>query len=684
MNSVKLSGDYKSNTQKAILSIVLFVIVYLALVGLALCLTALCIYGGIFIIVLRPMFITLALGAGLASVGILVLIFLVKFIFKSHKSDRSHLIEVTRAQEPELFALIDDIVTKVDTTRPKKVYLSTDVNASVFYDSSFWSMFLPIRKNLQIGIGLVNTLTKDELKGVLAHEFGHFSQRTMKVGSYVYNVNQIIFNMLNDNGSYDDILQSWANVSSYFYPFVLGALKIVQGIQWVLGKMYNIINLSYMALSRQMEFHADEVAASVTGSEPLKNALLRLDLAQHSYQTVLNYYGAKVSDNIQSSNIYPEQAFVMNFVAQKSGIPIHDGFPIVSKSELTRFNKSKLVIGNQWASHPSTEERVDRLSSLNISSQLSSNEPGWRVFKDEASIQRLLTNHLFKGVVYKNEPALSPLDVFVTDFETSFRENSFDSRYNGYYDDHDPIAFEVSWIASDSTPSSHSFDSLFGSSQTELVYILLGIKGDIETLKHISSNETGLKSFDYDGKKYKISECAALLEKLSTDQSAIEEKLRDHDIQIFRFFNEIDRTKENGQLVNLYTSLFDFNKKYQDHFEVHEKILAATQFMQWNTPFDQIRQKLVEVYAIEKDLKAKLREMLADPVFSPELTDEIRKNLNAYLDRDMSYFDAQSYNQHNLEVFWIAIGNFRLLLNKLFFSTKKSLLDYQISLINKG
>ena len=92
--------------------------------------------------------ITIALGIGLASLGILVLFFLVKFIFSSHKVDRSHLHEISKTDEPRLFKLIEDIVNEVYTSFPKKVYLSTDVNAAVFYDSSFWSMFIPIKKNL--------------------------------------------------------------------------------------------------------------------------------------------------------------------------------------------------------------------------------------------------------------------------------------------------------------------------------------------------------------------------------------------------------------------------------------------------------------------------------------------------------------------------------------------------------
>ena len=67
----------------------------------------------------------------------------------------------------------------------------------------------------------------------------------MKVGSYVYNVNQVIFNMLYDNESFDKMIQKWANISGYFSIFVAIAVKIIQGIQWILKKMYDYININY-------------------------------------------------------------------------------------------------------------------------------------------------------------------------------------------------------------------------------------------------------------------------------------------------------------------------------------------------------------------------------------------------------------------------------------------------------
>lgn len=41
-----------------------------------------------------------------------------------------------------------------------------------------------------------------------------------------------------------------------------------------------------MGLSRKMQFHADEIAASITGYEPLKTSLLRMNLANDCFNNV--------------------------------------------------------------------------------------------------------------------------------------------------------------------------------------------------------------------------------------------------------------------------------------------------------------------------------------------------------------------------------------------------------------
>lgn len=67
--------------------------------------------------------------------------FLLKGFFKRRRMNRANLIEIQASDQPELFAFIEQLCTDTGAPRPKRVYLSPDVNAAVFYDSSFlrWS-----------------------------------------------------------------------------------------------------------------------------------------------------------------------------------------------------------------------------------------------------------------------------------------------------------------------------------------------------------------------------------------------------------------------------------------------------------------------------------------------------------------------------------------------------------------
>jgi len=677
---IELSPEFKTQTTKAIISIALFLLTYIFLFLLAIGLTAICVYGGIMLIIAYPRLITLAFGIGLASLGVLILIFLIKFIFKSHKVDRSHLTEISKKDEPELYNLIDEIVQEVGTSFPKKIYLSADVNAGVFYDSSFWSMFFPIKKNLQIGMGLVNAVTKEELKSILAHEFGHFSQRTMKVGSYVYNLNQVIFNMLYENESFDKLIQGWANISGYFSIFMVIAFKLIEGIQWVLRKMYDFVNKNYLALSREMEFHADEIAANITGFKPLKNSLLRMNLVDHSYNFVLGFYEGKISENQKSENIFREHSFVINFLAKDDNIPFKNGLPIITKEELNKFNKSKLVIKDQWASHPSTKERVENLEKINIASKQVEQVPANSIFKNIEQTQKELTKRMFELVNYSGETTIVNFVKFQEEFKKDYTKNTFSKIYNGYYDNKNPIQFELN--GAKSIDNNLSLEDLFSNKKNNLNYTAIALHNDIETLKQIADKTFKIKSFDYDGKKYKQKESQELLSKINSELKEINEQIKQNDIKIFVFFSKSEQLKNSSfQLETLYKDFFEFDKEFDDKYEIYTNLTHELQFVNQVTKTEQISLNFLNIESLELKLKGNIKEFLEGDKYQSEITKEIKENFEHYLSRKWRYFGNEKYYDKSLEVLFTAIENYSHLLSRGYFLMKKELLNYQEKLL---
>src|ERR1700753_3323520 len=390
----------KKQVYKVIGSIALFMIVYLALVLSATLLAILFGWVGVQIILSLHNFIGLLFGLGLMAVGVSVLVFLVKFIFTVAKDENSQRIAVTEDQQPRLFAFIRELTTATGTRFPKKIYFSPDVNACVFYNSSFWSMFLPIRKNLEIGLGLVNSVNVSEFKAVMAHEFGHFSQRSMKLGSFTYNVNRVIHNMLYENKGYSNFLNAWGKLHWGTALFAKLTARIAQGIQWILRGMYGFINKNYMGLSREMEFHADAVSAGVAGGNNLVSALSRIEIAGSCYNTALSEANARVKQNKISRNIFSNQLSIFRQVAVEYDLPLTQGLPDISYHFVHSFSRSRINFRNQWASHPTLEERKDHLDKLGLEIPADQSS-AWILFEKAETLQEKATANLYSTVKFE-------------------------------------------------------------------------------------------------------------------------------------------------------------------------------------------------------------------------------------------------------------------------------------------
>lgn len=671
---VRISAGFKKKATGAILSLVLFVIVYLLLIAMSIALTIACCYIGIQIIIAKPMIVTILLGLGLASMGILVLIFLLKFITKKHTIDQSHLVQITEAEEPALFAFINNIAAEVKTTKPKKIFLTADVNASVFYNSTFWSMFMPVKKNLQVGMGLMNAVSQSECKAILAHEFGHFSQSSMKVGSYVYNVNKIIYNMLYDNESYLSMASSWAGASSYIAIFVRIAVKIIQGIQWLLQKVYAVVNLSYLGLSREMEFHADAVAASVAGSRPLITSLSRLTLTNQSYTTVLNYYSNKIEEAVNTPNIYPQQLFVLRFLAQEDELAFENGFPLVNLSHTHQYQQPRLVIKDQWASHPDTADRIAALEKLNITQTITDNGPAIQLFNQPAHWQQVLTTQLFSAVTYQKTVTPLSTEAFAEAFTTHYRQNAFSKLFNHYYDHKNPTVPDFTSL--EAHPQSFfTAEELFSNKNREQVNNWLALEQDITLLKQLAAGNTRIKSFDYNGQKYNTSHAGTLVETLQREADQLQVAIAENDHRINQHFLSLASQQQKTQeLRDKYEALSQQEAAYSSKEQAVQQLTDAFSFIEVGNQVDVIQQNLNALRPLENNFKKLIKELLELPVIQPDITESTRDTFNRFLSKEYNYFDGAAYNQVALHLLFTSLEQYRYLHSRTYFNVKQNLL----------
>lgn len=676
------SPAFRQEVWKVLASILLFFLTYLGLVAGAMILAVVCGLGGIFIISSMPRFITLIVGAGLVGLGLMVLFFLFKFIFRSNKTDRTHLIEINERDQPLLFEFIRRLAKETQTSRPKRVYLSADVNACVFYDSGFWSMFLPVRKNLQIGLGLVNVVNVSEFKAILAHEFGHFSQRSMKLGSYVYNVNRVIYNMLYDNEGYENTVTNFGNVHGVFQFFAMITIGIVKGIQWLLQRMYAMINERYMALSRQMEFHADSVAAYVSGSAPLITSLRRLDVANTCYDRVIGYYDRWYKENKKADNLYLHHTEVMRHFAKIHNLTIENETIYVSGNSFARYDKARVIIKDQWASHPSTDDREKHLNSLNIEAELVT-ESAWTLFGNTEALQQKMTNKLYQNLTFQGTPGVIDLKTFRAKYYDDVAKYSIDERYKGFYDGRGIAPFDVDTVA-DETIQANTLSDILTAEVIELPYLIAGLETDINVLESLQQQtKSSISTFDFSGQKYNKNEITALLEKLRRELSDANAALQKADKEIFLLFCKAARRNGNEKaLCNSYKKLFESEATLK---EVIEHISLVTR------PLQEIYQGRITTdaaYAIthnlkrqEAPIKTQIKELLENADYNSFYTSDQKRVMEMYIEKPRIYFSGDTFNQEAFGLLHEALDIYTATLSERHFQLKKELLLLQLETV---
>ncbi|MVM37696.1 M48 family metalloprotease [Spirosoma sp. HMF3257] len=584
------SPSFRHHVRRTLMGIIGFAILYLLLVGFGIALAYGCVLGAIWLISFSINKFTVIIGIGLLALGVMFLLFLVKFLVAVNKNQNDQRIEVTAEEQPHLFAFINRLADEVNAPKPYKIYVSPNVNACVFYNSSFWSLFLPVRKNLEIGLGLVNSVNLSEFKAVMAHEFGHFSQRSMKLGSYVYIVNRVIYNLVYDRDRWDNLLDQWAASGNLFGSFASLTHLLVNLVRRILGKAYEWLNLRYMGLSREMEYQADLVAVSAAGGQPIITALRRIELGDAAYHQLLNHLGGLAEESKVAQNIYSLHTETMYRLASENDIDMVNGLPVLNDEQA-----SKLVAPNrvnyqdQWSSHPSQAERELNVRSVTAFCTPDESSP-WNLFSSPEYLQKQLTSRLYAGVELTNSATKQFIDSteYVAYVTAQIQRTQLPDCYRGFYDQRLLFNFDPVIVAQSTTFIPDS-ETLFSDENRALRKQLFSNYEDRATLEQIKAKKIQTRSFDFDGKKYDQNQVDIALNILQADietgrahfqqaeedafrwhyQRALTHKLGDELIRRVQLYFQIDADRETyshlldtyGELMkNAYDVLKDGNK----------------------------------------------------------------------------------------------------------------------------
>lgn len=359
-------------------------------------------------------------------------VFMLKAVFFVKHGGTDDSIEIKPEQQPELFRFLHRLADKAGAPRPHKVFVSARVNAAVFYDLSILNLLFPSRKNLEIGLGLVNSLSLGELRAVLAHEFGHFAQRAMAVGRWVYVAQQIAAHLVARRDKLDDFLRALSrfDLRVAWVGWVLSL--IVWSIRSLVDSAFQLVVLMQRALSREMEMNADLVAVSLTGSDALIHALHRLQAADDAWARAVGFVMNEKAKGKFTRDLFAVQSQVVSHMGLLLNDPAYGRVPPLTgfKPEAHRVFKAELAQPPQmWLTHPLNHEREDNAKRHYVHAPIDERS-AWALFADPQALREQVTAQLLGADA---QQACEAPEASLAALNKQFDRECFKSRYRGVY-----------------------------------------------------------------------------------------------------------------------------------------------------------------------------------------------------------------------------------------------------------
>ena len=494
--------------------------------------------------------------------------YLMKPLFISSNISDDNRLEITESDCPGLFSLIREVSQATGNKMPKHVYLSPEVNACVFYDKvSILSVFLPTRKNLMVGIGLLLGMNKAEVKAILSHEFGHFSQQSMRIGTITYRLLLIIRVMIDharEQQERDAIARSQEDYKWYLHL----AVYPISFITKITISFYNWIEKENRSLSRYMEFEADTVACKIAGARAVISSLCKLETLSARYSAYENVIANTLGKGRFVPDYWECYVFVYEQISKSESLFVDkDTLLDAPIGDNAKF-PSKISIVNGWNTHPTLYERIDNARQYICHTDITGDEDpanlvGIKTLNAVGDIhQHFIASHLQSPVDWQKLSAIDQKDF----------ESSFVSDYGEQLRHHFLFVFINKRVHAFSFPDENEIKKEnVGNPFTEenrnmILQYNQGVE-DWHVLNQIKSGEIDAKLFMYVGKLY--SDADEPLAAQDEYLKPIHKRWCDLDVEIYKYLWQ--NTEEKDKLNVIYWPMMYANNASQAFEPIENK-----------------------------------------------------------------------------------------------------------------
>jgi Zn-dependent protease with chaperone function len=223
--------------------------------------------------------------------GVTLVLFMIKPLFAG-RARHSQPLAMNPAVEPTLFAFIAKICDLVGAPMPKRIDLVCELNAAAGFRRGAASFFGDDLV-LTIGLPLVAGLNLREFAGIVAHEFGHFTQGFgMRLSYVIRNINAWFARLVYQRDAMDVALEEWASqADDLWIMIVVNCVRAAVGCSRLVLKLLMFLGHGVSCfLLRHMEYDADSYEIKLAGSATAESAVRRMaemgEALKRSYKEV--------------------------------------------------------------------------------------------------------------------------------------------------------------------------------------------------------------------------------------------------------------------------------------------------------------------------------------------------------------------------------------------------------------
>ena len=304
-----------------------------------------------------------------AVAGSVLILFLLYPLWPQGKQPKPHVLD--RKKYARFYQLIDKMTKSIGVPAPQYIEVIADMNAAAGPVHGMASLAKGELK-LIIGMALVMGTNVQQFMGVLAHEFGHFSQRSsMMAYIWINTVNHWLWQCGYGQDVWTERLERWkeqfeneiAQVSLHVTAWMLALVRLL------FQNLYRLSVRLTHPMSQQMEFDADLYEARVVGSAQFRAGTLALRRMGHAWS---------LARQTSFQALHEKDKLLRNLPA--AALEVSNGFnPVLLKQieenlqvEETRY----------WDTHPADLERIANAEKAGERGILQCDQPASMLFPD--------------------------------------------------------------------------------------------------------------------------------------------------------------------------------------------------------------------------------------------------------------------------------------------------------------